>query len=332
MNKHLKAALGLSAAMTGASLQPALAQENLPGLAVSSFPSPTASFWFSHLIPKLGLDRKHGFRLTVEAKPSQVAYSDFISGASKACYCIATAAAARFVERGADISQVWIVQTNVSYIVTGDPAIKSAKDLEGKTLAADTATGAWAVAASLISRAGTDLKKVRIQPGSISNSLIELSRGRVDAAVATSALDFIRINQEQPDKYRLIVLGNDKATFEATGGKGIPYWGFGAWNEWLRQPANADLSRKLYAASIDLIGLLRSDTDRIAGEVAEVAKVDKQAFLAETRNYWTYHLGPASDYEKGIRLLGSDFLPAGKQIDAPLTESAYRTLISDFKP
>jgi hypothetical protein len=100
----------------------------------------------------------------------------------------------------------------------------------------------------------------------------------------------------------------------------------------LRQPKNADLSRKLYAASVDLIELLRNDPDRIAGEVAELTKVDKQAVLAETKNYWTYNLGPASDFERGIRLLGSDFLLAGKQLDAPLTESNYRTLISDFKP
>jgi ABC-type nitrate/sulfonate/bicarbonate transport system substrate-binding protein len=218
MKKCLRSALGVGAAIIAFWFQSASAQEPLPELVVSSFPSPTASFWFSHLIPKLGLDRKHGFRLNVQAKPSQVAYSDFVSGASKACYCIATAAAARFVERGADISQVWIVQTNVSYLVTADPTVKGAKDLEGKTLAADTATGAWAIAASLISRAGADLKKIKVQPGAISNSLIELSRGRVDAAVATSALDFIRINQEEPNKYHLIVLGNDKATVEATGG------------------------------------------------------------------------------------------------------------------
>lgn len=310
---------------------PATAQDKLPELAVSSFPSPTPSFWVPNLIHKLGLDEKHGFRLTVESKPSQVAYADFVSGASKLCYCIAPAAAARFVERGSDIAQLWIVQTQITLIITADPEIRTPKDLEGRTLGADTTTGSWAIAASLLTRAGADLGKVDIRSGSISNSAAELSLGRVDA-IAASPTAIAQLQVKEPGKYHAIDISDTEAVGKLTGGKRLPSWGVGAWNDWIDTPGHDELLQRLYAATVDFIALTKSEPERLAKEIAAITGVEEEAALTELTTYWNFELAPVSEYEQGIRLLGSDLLPNSNQLDGPLTEENYKTLISTFKP
>ena len=57
------------------------------------------------------------------------------------CYCISTGAGGRFVEQGADIELLWTIFNYDYFIVSANPAVQSVKDLEGKTLVADTVTG-----------------------------------------------------------------------------------------------------------------------------------------------------------------------------------------------
>lgn len=307
------------------------AQPALPELSVSSFPSPSTSYWFAALIPALGLDEKHGFRLTVTAKPSQAAYSDFVSGADQACYCIATGAAARFLERGVDVRQLWNVQTYEHILVTSDAAINSAKDLEGRSLGADTTTGSWAIFRSLLARSGVDLEKVEIRSSPISTNLAELSQGRLTALATSTSLDYWRVDAREPGKYRAIQIADSEAWQKLTGEPGTPGWGFGVRAAWLEAPGNRDLAGKLYAASRDLVDRIRNEPDTIALEVEKVAGIEPWPLARSFRENWSFHLAPIKDFEKSVRLLGSELLPEGGVLKGPLTEEQYGVLIADFE-
>ncbi|MGI0490138.1 hypothetical protein ACN4EK_32680, partial [Pantanalinema rosaneae CENA516] len=118
---------------------------DLPTLRIVVFAAPSQSIWIPSIIQEAGLDRKHGFVLDVTPKPSQVAYSDFATGAERVCYCANPSAVARFVQEGSDITLLWNVFSLSSLISTTSPDIREPKDLEGRILAADTTTGSWAI-------------------------------------------------------------------------------------------------------------------------------------------------------------------------------------------
>lgn len=328
---------GLVLALAGATglLAPApaaMADDALPELAVSSFPSPSTSFWFAALIPQLGLDVEHGFRLALTAKPSQVAYADFVSGADLICYCIAPGAAARFVERGTDVTLLWNVQTYDNILITSDPAVTAPQDLEGRSLGADTTTGSWAISRALLARQGVDLERVEIQSAPISANVTELSLGRISALASSTWLDFYRVDALEPGKFNVVPIADSEAWRDLTGETGTPGWGLGVRTAFLDDPANHDLLQRLYRASHDLVELIREDPDRIAGLVEEIAGIDAGPLARSFRENWSLHLAPISEFANSVRLLGSELLPDGGVLDGPLSEEQYQILLSDFAP
>jgi len=144
----------------------AQAAEPLPRLAVTVFSPPSQSIWIPVLIQKLGLDRKHGFELTVTPKPSNVAYTDFATGRDPVCFCAAIAAVSRFKQQGADFTLLWNIFNFESDIVIRDPAITDIKQLQGKVVQTDTITGSWALSKWFLQARGVDLGKVTIKSSS----------------------------------------------------------------------------------------------------------------------------------------------------------------------
>ena len=177
------AAVGLAVAVAGfggPGPQARAASPQLPVLNVTVFAAPSQVVWFPVLIQKTGLDAQHGFKLEIKQKPSQIAYADFAAGADPVCYCISTGAGGRFVEQGADIALLWNIFNYDYYVVSGNAAVHTLKDLEGKTLVADTVTGSWALAGWFLQQQGVDLSKVTIRSSNVrgAGGFAELLAGR----------------------------------------------------------------------------------------------------------------------------------------------------------
>jgi ABC-type nitrate/sulfonate/bicarbonate transport system substrate-binding protein len=304
----------------------------LPHLRVTVFAPPSYSVWFPTLIQKTGLDVKHGFKLDVVAKPGQVAYTEFASGADKVCYCAAPAAVARFVEHGSDITLLWNVFDLRYDIATADPAIRRPKDLEGKTFSADTGTGGWAITALLLKQNGVDLSKVQIHSAWSGSQAAELAVGRVDAAML-GPVDVAQLQTRTPRTFHAFSIFDNAQwqKYATTPHPGIPSIAMGVWRDWLAVPANRDLVERLYAANQDAVAFAREHPQQAADLISQAAHVDREALLYGLTHYADIiDVRPISEYRQAIKVLTQSLLPEAKLLDRPMTDAELAAYVSDF--
>jgi ABC-type nitrate/sulfonate/bicarbonate transport system substrate-binding protein len=308
------------------------AAPDLPVLPITVFAAPSHSVWLPTIIQKTGLDKKHGFELQVKQKPGQVAYAEFAAGIDKVCFCAAPAAVARFVEQGADITLLWNV-FNLEYVViANDPAIRSAADLAGRTIAADTGTGGWAVAAMLLRQQGLDLSKAKIQSSWGAAQVAQLAAGRVDALV-TGPVEAALLAAANPDrKFQQFTITDPAAFRQVSSSPGIPSIAMGAWRDWLAVPQNDLLVRKLYLALQDAVAFVHANPERAAELISSTVDVRRESVLLTLQNYpQLINVGPIGPYEPAIRLLTQKWLPEAKLLDRPMTEAELASFVASFR-
>lgn len=305
--------------------------DDLPTLTVTVFAAPSRSSWFPVIIQTLGLDRQNGFRLEVKQKPGDVAYAEFASGRDPVCYCVGTAAGARFLEQGADITLLWSVNDAQAVLVTNNPAIRSPRDVMGRRLGADTGTGAYAIAAMLLNRQGVDLSRVRIQSVRGPAAAAQLAMGRVDAIFA-SPEQGLKLRQDDPN-VRIIDLIDKSGWNEMGYGAGIPHMNFGVWRHWVAKPENLDLARRFYRANVEATEFAKANPERAAQIVSEAVPVDREG-MVQTLKYEpdAIHVAPMSEYRAPVRMLTTSLLPDAGLLDRPFTDEQLDRLVSDFKP
>ncbi|WP_179221582.1 ABC transporter substrate-binding protein [Inquilinus limosus] len=335
MFRSLSHATVVTAAISVAALAPgAAAAQELPRLDVTVFAPPSQSIWLPVLIQQLGLDTKHGFKLEVTAKPSRVAYADFATGADPVCYCSSISAVARFVEQGSQISLLWNIFDYDYYIVTTNSEIKTAKDLAGRTLLADTVTGSWASAAWLLSQSGLDLSSVQIRStsGRGAAALAELTTGRVDALAANPTETATLLSEGGPDLKAFSIF--DKALWARTSdAPAMPSIAFGVWKTWYDEPENAALARRFYAANVEAADYVRQNPAKAAALVAADAQVPEAALNdVFTRFPHLINIRPIADYRSAIAELTQKLLPEAEQLERPLTDEELKLYVSDFRP
>lgn len=307
-------------------------KDELPVLTITVFAAPSQSIWFPTIIQKLGLDIKHGFQLVVKQKPGPVAYAEYASGKDKVCYCNAPAAVARFLEQGSDITLLWNIFNAEYVIITGNPAVQKASDLEGKKIAADTSTGGWAIGALLLTQNGVDLEKVSIQSAWGAAQAAQLAASRVDALVV-SPVEAAFLQSQAPDKYRIIPLASPEIWKAAAAGPGIPAIAMGVWRDWLREPGNLELVRKLYAANVEAVNFAKANPEKAADIISSTVNVKKVSVqrMLETRPQFI-RVAPMSEYRDPIRLLTQRLLPEAGILERPLTDAELDAFVGSFKP
>jgi ABC-type nitrate/sulfonate/bicarbonate transport system substrate-binding protein len=308
------------------------AADGLPTLAITVFAAPSQSIWFPTIIQKTGLDVKNGFHLEVKQKPGQTAYAEFASGVDKVCYCAAPAAVARFVQQGADISLLWNVFSAEYVLITNNPAVKTAADIAGRKIAADTSTGGYAVAAMLLDRNGVDLKTVDVQSAWGTAQAALLATHRVDALLQTP-VEASLLQASDPASYRIIGLIDASGWRKSGYGPGVPAIAFGVWRDWLAVPANADLARRFYRANVEAVAFAKANPERAADIVSGAVDVKRASVLNTLKLRSDYiRVAPISEYRAPIALLTGTLLPKAGLLDRPLTEAELSVFVSDFKP
>jgi NMT1/THI5 like len=331
------AAVGLAAAIAGfcgPCPQARAASPQLPVLNVTVFAAPSQVVWFPVLIQKTGLDAQHGFKLEIKQKPSQIAYADFAAGADPVCYCISTGAGGRFVEQGADIALLWNIFNYDYYVVSGNAAVHTLKDLEGKTLVADTVTGSWALAGWFLQQQGVDLSKVAIRSSNVrgAGGFAELLAGRADA-VAVTPIDASAVLADAEATLHVFSVYDAAIWRKYAKSTTMPSIAAGAWRDWAAKPDNLDLLRRFYAANLDAAELVKREPEKAAALIEQGTGISRNTLL-----YYFAHFGglidirPIADDRESIAALTQTILPDAKQLDRPLTAAELANYVSNFRP
>ncbi|WP_168197585.1 ABC transporter substrate-binding protein [Brenneria corticis] len=306
--------------------------EDLPELNITVFAAPSQSVWIPALIRHLELDKKHGFKLNVTQKPSNVAYTDFATGKDPFCYCAAIPAVSRFKQQGADIALLWNVFNFESDIVLRDPAIKTLDDLQGKTLLADTISGGWALSKWFFEQQGLDMNKLTVKSSSVRGAafLAELQLGRVDALLVNPIEGAAAVQQGKGEIHTIPVF-NQALWKKISGTDFVPQVTTGVSGDWIAKPENQDLARRFYAANREAAEFIAAHPAEAAKLVAKDAKLDVPSMEQVLRRYRNLiRIEPLAPHRNTIALLTQKLLPEAKLLPRPLTDAELHSLVPDF--
>jgi NitT/TauT family transport system substrate-binding protein len=186
-------------------------------------------------------------------------------------------------------------------VVTSRPEVKTVKDLEGKQLAAASATTNFVMFEFFAKKLGMDPAKVQVvntaPPGLVGYALAD----RADAIQLWEPA-YTLLKAKKPE-IRMIDTDVTKTWKSFAGGERIPYLGVAAHDDWIAQ--NQALIPKLYATYKDAAAFITAHPEEAAALIAPKSTPDDRAALVS--------LIKANDR------LGMNVVPAGevgKQIDA----------------
>lgn len=303
---------------------------SLPTLPVTTFQAPSYSVWLPAIIKARKLDVAHGFNLAVTEKPGRVAYIDLASGTDQTCLCVAPQTYARFVEQGADTRLLFNLFSFANLAVTTNPAIRTARDLEGHSVATDTGTGQWAVARKLLQLSGVDVNRISVRTAAGPTQIADLTMGRVDA-ILPAMVDAATLELTDPKRFHVFSIDDYPAWQVLAPGGTIPNIAFGVRGDWLSDPDHATLARRFYSALADAAAYVRDNPEDAARIIAAAARMKSDAVLHVLKGYpQLVALGPMEPYRKSIALMTQKLLPEQGYMSRPLTDAELRRFTSDF--
>ena len=205
--RRLLQGAGASAATGLSSLfLPSAALAADPVLGVVSFPGPSISSHSKVIIKKNGLDKKHGWDLRWELRPtSEAFYNDFVSGAYESIDFGGLNVFANLHNKGVPLKLVQAtIHWPVPVVVRADSGIKSLAELKGKRIAVGRASFAFAYVSASLKAAGIDLEKdTTFTSVDFFQALPRLQRGDFDAAVLLFE-HAIKLLQDAPNDFRIL--------------------------------------------------------------------------------------------------------------------------------
>jgi NitT/TauT family transport system substrate-binding protein len=268
----------LAAALTGVSQ----GQTNRPAtIRVSIFQPPSLGAFLPPVIKAKGLDAKNHLTIEFVEKPSGTYNTDFAAGTDKVGGSAALLSEALRVNKGVKVQYLFNLFDYWGTAVTANPEIKTLKQLEGKTLAADKATTNYAMFLYFARKAGVEMDKVKVQTAS-GPALVTMAQvGRADAVQLWEPA-FTRLVRSNPGRFHELPYADRWS--EYTGQKVIPYLGVAAHEDWIA--ANAELVPRLYATYREAAEFTRRqpvEAARIIGEKMKIAPEDIVELLREPR-------------------------------------------------
>lgn len=240
----------------------ALAQE--PTLGVVSFPGPSISSHSKVIIKKNNLDKRHGWNLRWETRPTSDAfYNDFVSGAYESIDFGGLNVFANLHNKGVPLKVVQAtVHWPVPVVVRTDANVKSIADLKGKRVAVGRASFAYAYVSSSLRAAGIDLEKdTTFNSVDFFQALPRLQRGDFDAAVLLFE-HAIKLLQDAPKDFR--ILFDASSTFAKA---------IGISRCWQYQAVRTDWLDKNKGAMTRVVATYRDCADFFTNRAADAVKL-----------------------------------------------------------
>jgi len=306
-------------------------ENGLPVFDVTVFHAPSYSVWLPTLIHVRGIDRQHGFKLTLTEKPGQSAYADLASGADYACLCIAPTTFTSFVEQGADVTLLFNVYSYTNLVAVTDPAIRSAHDLTGRTIATNTSTGQWAVARFLLAQSGLDLDKANILSSAGAGAAVaELAAHRVDA-ILPGPVEIASLSQQTKD-FRVFSIFDQAAWHRVAPDRGIPNVLLGVQTRWWSRPENKALAARFYEAIIEASNWAKDHPAEAAKIIGDNTDMPEAAVAYALEHFpEIIQIGPASEFKASIAFITQRLMPEQGSLQRPLTNEEVDAYVSDFR-
>jgi ABC-type nitrate/sulfonate/bicarbonate transport system substrate-binding protein len=253
------------------------------------FGPPSLGAFLPPVIEEQNLDEKNGLDIEFVVRPPSAYNAQFNSGEFKLGGSAALLSVANAKNRGVDVVYLFNIFDYFGVVVTDNPDIKTVKDLEGKTMAAATATTNYAMFRWLAGKQGAktdDIEVVNTAPPGLVGYMLA---GRADAVQMWEPAYSV-LKSKKPE-IRALDLKIKSQWSSFTSSSRIPYLGVAAHADWVAEnsahiPAllqtykdaadwilgNPDAAAKIIAARIKggeasvIAGLIR-DKDRLALEV-----------------------------------------------------------------
>jgi NitT/TauT family transport system substrate-binding protein len=267
-------ALALAAVLAFATPLPAAAQAPSK-ITIVVFGFPSLGAFMPPVIKAKKMDEAQGLDIEFVERPPDAYTTQFNSGEFKVGGSAAVLTVGLADARGVRVKYLFNLFDYWGAFVTSRGDIKSAKDLEGRELAAAASTTNFIMSSFFAKQQGTDMAKVKVvntaTPGLVGYALAD----RADAVQLWEPA-YTLLKAKKPDIRMLDT--NMAATWKKfAGGERIPYLGLAAHDEWIA--ANEALIPKLYATYKQAGEYIAKNPEESARLIAPKSTPEDQAAL-----------------------------------------------------
>ncbi|HEY1475146.1 MAG TPA: ABC transporter substrate-binding protein [Pseudolabrys sp.] len=264
------------ALLAGAALIPAPAAAQAPAkVTIVVFGFPSLGAFMPPVIKAKKLDEANGLDIEFVERPPDAYTTQFNSGEFKVGGSAAVLTVGLADARGVKVKYLFNLFDFWGTIVTSRPEIKTVKDIEGKELAAASATTNYVMSQFFAKQQGVDMAKVKVvntaTPGLVGYALAD----RADAVQLWEPA-YTLLKSKKPD-IRMLDTGLAATWKKFAGGERIPYLGVAAHTDWIE--ANQALIPKLYATYKAAGEFIAKNPDEAAALIAPKSTADDRAAL-----------------------------------------------------
>jgi ABC-type nitrate/sulfonate/bicarbonate transport system substrate-binding protein len=271
----------------------------LPTINIVSFQAPSLGAFLPAVIQAKGLDKKHGVNMKVTYATTDNYNTEFAAGHYDVGVSAALLSEALRTERGVGVTYLFNLFDFFGTVVTSNPEVKSLADLEGRTLAAASATTNYAMFQWFAKQENVDITKIKVENQSTPGLSTMALTGRTDAVELWEPA-YSTLLAKKPD---IQTVSLDMSKWQDQFGTGdIPYLGVAAQLEWAK--ANPDLVQKMYDTYVDAAEWATANPDEAGGIIAATIPNGEPSVvtdLIKNNERLQMNVVPASQVQDGIK-------------------------------
>ena len=308
------AAMGMAAALS--------AQAQTPEVEMVVFGPPSLGAFLPPVIEEFDLDTKNGVDLVFVQRPPSAYAAQFNSGEFKIGGSAALLSIANANNKGLDVAYLFNIFDYFGAVVTRNPEVKTLKDLEGRTLAAATATTNYAIFRWLAGRQGVDTSKIDVVNTAPPGLVGFLMADRADAVQLWEPA-FSVVSHRVDDLHVLDMKVEEqwKAFSDTTR---IPYLGVAAHRDWIEE--NEALIPGIRKAYEEAAAWVLANPDKAAELIAATIKGGDAKVIADLikqNDRLALGVNAAGDLKKEIHAVYRAGVDLGYLKEAPGDSSIY---------
>lgn len=254
----------------------AMAQQ-LDRVQIVVFGPPSLGAFLPPVIKAHKLDEKNGLSIDFQQRPPTAYTAQFNSGEFKVGGSAALLTVGLADRRGVRVAYLFNLFDYWGAIVTSRPEVKTLKDLEGREVAAASATTNFRMFEWLAGQQGVELSKMSVvntaTPGLVGYALADRA-----AAVQLWEPAYTVLKAKKPG-LRMLDLKIDESWKKFAGSTSIPYLGVAAHLDWVK--AHAALIPKLHAAYKDAADWTSAHPDEAAKLIQAKGTAEDQKAVAD---------------------------------------------------
>jgi len=323
MLKRMFCSLAVAALAAAAFAMPGMAHAQAPEkVTIVVFGFPSLGAFMPPVIKAKKMDTSRGLDIEFVERPPDAYTTQFNSGEFQVGGSAAVLTVGLADLRGVKVKYLFNLFDFWGAFVTSNPAIKTAKDLEGKQVAAAGSTTNFVMSKFFAKKQGADPSKMQIvntaPPGLIGYAMAN----RADAVQLWEPA-YTLLKARKPD-IRIIDTKMAATWKSFAGGERIPYLGIAAHTDWIEK--HQALVPKLYAAYKEAGEYIAQHPEEAAGLIAPKATADQKAALVsliKANERLGMNVEPAGDMAKQIEAVYKAGIDVGYFKSEPSKDTIY---------